>query len=52
MKSTSFVHFAVGSSVLTPQARKDLSEMANDVGSVEDYLTEVKRTPDSSGLPR
>ena len=45
MKSTSFVHFAVGSSVLTPKARKELSEMANDVGSVEGYLTEGKGTP-------
>jgi len=51
-KSTSFVHFAVGSSVLTPQARKELSEMANDVGSVEGYLTDVKRTPTLRGLPR
>lgn len=37
--------FAVVSSDLTPQAGKELSEMANDVGSVEGYLTEIKRTP-------
>jgi len=49
VKSTSFVYFAVGSSVLTPQARNELLKIANDARSVKGYLIQVKGYTDSSG---
>ena len=49
MKSTSFVYFAVGSSVLSPLARNELLKIANDARSVEGYLIQVKGYTGSSG---
>lgn len=49
VKSTSFVYFAVGSSVLTPQARNELLRIANDARSIQGYLIQVKGYTDSSG---
>jgi hypothetical protein len=41
-KSTSFVYFAVGSCVLTLQARNELLKIANEARSVKGYLIQVK----------
>jgi outer membrane protein OmpA-like peptidoglycan-associated protein len=51
VKSTSFVYFTVGSSVLTPQARNELLKIANDARSVKGYLIQVKGYTDASGPP-
>jgi outer membrane protein OmpA-like peptidoglycan-associated protein len=49
VRSTSFVHFAVGSSVLTSQVRNELLKIANDVRRVKGYPIQVKGYTDPSG---